>query len=43
MLVMGGCEVGGEWIVNYKWGREGKRLDSDCVRVGGMSECAPFQ
>ena len=25
MLVMGGCEVGGEWVVNYKWGREGKR------------------
>ena len=42
MLVMGSGEVGGEWIVTYR-GREGKRLDSDCVRVGGMSECAPFQ
>lgn len=30
MLQGGGCEVGGEWVVRYKWGRE---VDSDCVRV----------
>lgn len=29
-----------EWIVEYGGGR---KLDSDCVRIGGMSECAPFQ
>ena len=29
-----------EWVVEY--GGE-EKLDSDCVRVGGMSECALFQ